>query len=72
MSDGKVSYDEPLETTANILEAIIDTILYGSTGVKIEKLLFCANPFISYLSKAFAISLSNFLISTYFCRFIFI
>ncbi len=34
VSDGKTSYDEPLETIANILEAIIDTILYGSTGEK--------------------------------------
>ncbi|WES34777.1 hypothetical protein P0092_02005 [Ruminiclostridium papyrosolvens DSM 2782] len=34
VSDGKISYEEPLETLANILEAIIDTILYGSTGVK--------------------------------------
>ncbi|WP_187288906.1 hypothetical protein [Clostridium sp. BNL1100] len=27
MSDGKISKDEPLETLANILEAIIDIIL---------------------------------------------
>ncbi|WES34081.1 hypothetical protein P0092_20350 [Ruminiclostridium papyrosolvens DSM 2782] len=45
MSDGKISYDEPLETLANILEAIIDTTLYGSTGVKIKSFLFCHNPF---------------------------
>ena len=38
VSDGKISNDEPLETLANILEAIIDIILYGSTGVKTEKL----------------------------------
>ncbi len=38
VSDGKISNDEPLETLANILEVIIDTILYGSTGVKAEKL----------------------------------
>ncbi len=38
VSDSKISNDEPLETLANILEAIIDTILYGSTGVKTEKL----------------------------------
>ncbi len=38
VSDGKISKDEPLETLANILEAIIDIILYGSTDVKIEKL----------------------------------
>ncbi len=42
---GKISNDEPLETLANILEAIIDTILYGSTGVKTEKLSsFAATP----------------------------
>ncbi|WES34136.1 hypothetical protein P0092_20635 [Ruminiclostridium papyrosolvens DSM 2782] len=46
MSDGKISYDEPLETLANILEAIIDIILYGSTPAKTEKILFCDNPFI--------------------------
>ena len=34
VSDGKISYDEPLETFTNILEAIIDIILYGRTGVK--------------------------------------
>ncbi len=38
VSDGKISSDEPLETIANILEAIIDIILYGSTDVKIGKL----------------------------------
>ena len=38
MSDGKISYGEPLEALANILEAIIDIILYGSTGVETEKL----------------------------------
>ncbi|WP_173585591.1 hypothetical protein [Ruminiclostridium josui] len=34
MRDGKISYIEPLETHANILEANIDIILYGSTSVK--------------------------------------
>ncbi|EPR07716.1 hypothetical protein [Ruminiclostridium papyrosolvens] len=44
MSDGKISYDEPLETLANILEAIIDTILYGSTGVKTQTFSFATAP----------------------------
>ncbi|WP_157833809.1 hypothetical protein [Ruminiclostridium josui] len=43
MSDGKISYDEPLETLANILEAIIDAILYGSTGIN-NKIKFCVTP----------------------------
>ncbi|WES34773.1 hypothetical protein P0092_01985 [Ruminiclostridium papyrosolvens DSM 2782] len=34
MSDGKISKDEPIETLANILEAIIDIILYGSRNDK--------------------------------------
>ncbi|WP_165582686.1 hypothetical protein [Ruminiclostridium papyrosolvens] len=44
MSDGKISYDEPPETLANILEAIIDIILYGSTSVKTEKLSVFRQP----------------------------
>ncbi len=53
MSDGKISYDEPLETLANILEAIIDTILNGSTGVKREKLSsFATTPiYIFYIKR---------------------
>ncbi len=43
VSNGKISKDEPLETLANILEAIIDTILYGSISVKTEK-LFATTP----------------------------
>ena len=42
VSDGKISYDEPLETHANILEAIIDIILYGSTDVKTGKTFYFA------------------------------
>ena len=50
VSDGKISYDEPLETLANILEAIIDTILYGSTGVKTEKLSsFATTPLLYFI-----------------------
>ncbi|WES33943.1 hypothetical protein P0092_19600 [Ruminiclostridium papyrosolvens DSM 2782] len=46
MSDGKISYDEPIETLANILEAIIDIILYGSNSVKTEKRsCFATSPF---------------------------
>ncbi|WP_173585608.1 hypothetical protein [Ruminiclostridium josui] len=42
MSDGKISKAEPPEALANILEAIIDTILYGSTVLKQKN--FCDNP----------------------------
>ncbi len=41
VSDGKISYGEPLETLANILEATIDTILYGEYYVKINNFRFC-------------------------------
>ena len=34
VSDGKISKDEPIETLANILEAIIDMILYRSRNDK--------------------------------------
>ena len=55
MSDGKISNDEPLETLANILEAIIDTILYGSTGVKTEKLSSFATPlFVKKIMELFS------------------
>ncbi|EPR12019.1 hypothetical protein [Ruminiclostridium papyrosolvens] len=46
MSGGKISKDEPLETLANILEAIIDIILYGCTCVKTEKLPVLQQPLI--------------------------
>ncbi len=49
VSDGKISKDEPLETLANILEAIIDIILYGSTGFVTTP--YSINPLIK--SKAF-------------------
>ncbi len=45
VSDGKIYYDEPLQTIANILEAIIDIILYGSMVLKQKNYLFCYNPF---------------------------
>ena len=50
MSDGKIYYYEPAETLANILEAIIDIILYGSTSVKTKNHMFCIKPL--FLLKA--------------------
>ncbi len=48
--DGKISYDEPLETLANILEASIDTILYGSNSFKIERLSVLQQPIYNFYS----------------------
>ncbi len=42
VSDDKISYNEPLETLANILEAIIDIILYGRLVLKQKT--FCFAP----------------------------
>ena len=51
VSDGKIFYDEPSETLANILEAIIDTILYGRTGVKTKTFLFCDSHICSFYTS---------------------